>query len=43
MENLIRKNDIVKVEIDSIAFGGKGVARIDGFVIFVRGGSPKQI
>jgi len=43
MENLIRKNDIVKVEIDSIAFGGKGVARIDGFVIFVRGGIPKQI
>ena len=43
MENLIRKNDIIEVKIDSIAFGGKGIARIDDFVIFVRGGIPKQI
>ncbi|MEA3500601.1 MAG: 23S rRNA (uracil(1939)-C(5))-methyltransferase RlmD [Candidatus Marinimicrobia bacterium] len=42
MENIIRKNDIIKVKIDSIAFGGKGVARIDDFVVFVRGGIPKQ-
>ncbi len=42
MDNLIRKNDIIEVKIDSVAFGGKGVARIDDFVVFVRGGIPKQ-
>lgn len=39
---MIRKNDVIEVKIDSIAFGGKGVARIDDFVVFVRGGIPKQ-
>lgn len=42
MKSMIRKNDVIEVKIDSIAFGGKGVARIDDFVVFVRGGIPKQ-
>ena len=28
------------MEIDSLAFGGRGVARADGFVVFVAGGLP---
>ncbi|MEA1985965.1 MAG: 23S rRNA (uracil(1939)-C(5))-methyltransferase RlmD [Candidatus Marinimicrobia bacterium] len=43
MENIIKKNEIVEVKIESIAFGGKGVARVGDFVIFVRGGIPEQI
>ena len=27
--------DIVKIRIDSVAFGGEGVGRIDNFVVFV--------
>ena len=34
----IRKGDIVELEIEDMAYGGKGVARADGFVVFVRGG-----
>jgi len=34
----MRFNDIVPIHIDSVAFGGEGVGRIDGAVVFVRGG-----
>ena len=30
----------LEVEIDSLAFGGRGVARADGFVVFVSGALP---
>jgi 23S rRNA (uracil1939-C5)-methyltransferase len=30
----------LELTIDSIAFGGNGVARLDGFVVFVRSGLP---
>ncbi len=36
----LRKGDIVEHEIDSVAYGGQGVARLDGFVLFVRGAIP---
>ncbi len=42
MEKIIRKNDIIDVKINSVAFGGKGVARVGEFVVFVRGAIPKQ-
>ncbi|MDD4960641.1 MAG: 23S rRNA (uracil(1939)-C(5))-methyltransferase RlmD [Candidatus Marinimicrobia bacterium] len=39
----IRKNDELELKIESIAFGGKGIARKDNFVIFVRDALPGQI
>jgi 23S rRNA (uracil1939-C5)-methyltransferase len=35
-----RKGERLEVEIDSLAFGGRGIARADGFVLFVAGGLP---
>ena len=35
-----RKGERLEVEIDSLAFGGRGIARADGFVVFVAGGLP---
>jgi 23S rRNA (uracil1939-C5)-methyltransferase len=35
-----RRGEQLEVEIDSLAFGGRGVARTDGFVVFVAGGLP---
>lgn len=37
---IIRKEDLIELWIDSIAFGGEGIARVDGFVIFIRGAVP---
>ena len=36
----MRKGEIIEVEIDRVAYGGQGVARVDGFVVFVRGAIP---
>jgi len=36
----LKSGDTVRVTIDDLAFGGMGVARADGFVIFVEGGLP---
>ncbi|MCD6561198.1 MAG: 23S rRNA (uracil(1939)-C(5))-methyltransferase RlmD [Deltaproteobacteria bacterium] len=36
----LKKNDLIELTIDKMAFGGKGIARIDGFVLFVRGAVP---
>ena len=38
----IKKNALVDLTIDSIAFGAKGIARINDFVIFVRDALPGQ-
>jgi len=38
----MKKGDILTVEIQDIAFGGKGIARQDNFVIFVPGGLAGQ-
>ncbi len=35
-----RRGELLEVEIDSLAFGGRGVARADGFVVFVSGALP---
>ena len=35
-----RRGELLEVEVDSLAFGGRGVARADGFVLFVAGALP---
>jgi 23S rRNA (uracil1939-C5)-methyltransferase len=35
-----RRGEVLEVEVDSLAFGGRGLARADGFVVFVAGGLP---
>jgi 23S rRNA (uracil1939-C5)-methyltransferase len=35
-----RRGDVLSVTIDGLAFGGEGVGRVDGYVVFVRGGVP---
>jgi 23S rRNA (uracil1939-C5)-methyltransferase len=36
----VAKDDEVELEIESLAYGGNGVARLNGFVVFVRRGLP---
>ncbi|HEX5449686.1 MAG TPA: 23S rRNA (uracil(1939)-C(5))-methyltransferase RlmD [Gaiellaceae bacterium] len=36
----VQRDDLLELDIESLAFGGNGVARLDGFVVFVRGGLP---
>ncbi len=37
-----RKGETLELEIEDLAFGGKGVARLDGLVVFVEGGLPRD-
>jgi 23S rRNA (uracil1939-C5)-methyltransferase len=36
----VRKGDELELQVDSLAYGGNGVARLNGFVVFVRRGLP---
>ncbi|MFB0515353.1 MAG: 23S rRNA (uracil(1939)-C(5))-methyltransferase RlmD [Candidatus Neomarinimicrobiota bacterium] len=38
----LQKGEILELTIDSLAYGGKGVARHDGFVVFVERALPGQ-
>ncbi len=38
-----RKGESIEAEIDSLAFGGRGVARVGGYVVFVSGGLPGDL
>src|SRR2546421_6824527 len=33
----------LELRIDSLAYGGHGVARVDGYVVFVQGGVPGDL
>ncbi len=35
-----RRGESLELDVDSLAFGGRGVARADGFVVFVAGALP---
>ena len=35
-----RRGDELELTVDSLAYGGNGVARLDGYVVFVAGGMP---
>src|SRR4051794_41884212 len=36
----VTKDQELELEVESLAYGGNGVARTDGFVVFVRRGLP---
>src|ERR671919_1536765 len=36
----VQKGDELELHVDSLAYGGNGVARLNGFVVFVRRGLP---
>ena len=36
----VKLHEEVELQVDSLAYGGNGVARLDGFVVFVRRGLP---
>jgi 23S rRNA (uracil1939-C5)-methyltransferase len=36
----VAKGEELELDVDSLAYGGNGVARLDGFVVFVRRGLP---
>ncbi|MDW7681587.1 MAG: TRAM domain-containing protein, partial [bacterium] len=41
--NTLHKNDIIRLRIEALAFGGQGVAHTDeGFTVFVRNALPEQ-
>src|SRR6476659_6396005 len=40
MATPVSRGDEVELHIDSLAYGGNGVARLNGFVVFVRRGLP---
>ncbi|MBV8599040.1 MAG: class I SAM-dependent RNA methyltransferase, partial [Actinobacteria bacterium] len=39
----VARGEELQLRIDSLAYGGNGVARLDGFVVFVRRGLPGDI
>jgi 23S rRNA (uracil1939-C5)-methyltransferase len=42
MTHTKKKNEIIELEIADLAFGGRGIARLDNYVWFVDGGIPGQ-
>jgi 23S rRNA (uracil1939-C5)-methyltransferase len=36
----VHKDEEIELQVDSLAYGGNGVARLNGFVVFVRRGLP---
>src|SRR3954465_1247198 len=36
----VKRDDTLDLDIESLAYGGNGVARTNGFVVFVRRGLP---
>ncbi len=39
---IIKNNDLVELYVETLAFGGEGIARVDGFVVFVKGAIPND-
>jgi len=43
MPRPVKPKEIVELKISDIAFGGKGIAKINNYVIFVKNGAPGQL
>lgn len=43
MSTEIKKGSPATLRIENVAFGGKGIARVDGYVVFVEGGLPGDL
>ncbi len=41
-ETTIQKSQEIKLTIDTLAYGGRGVAKVDGYVVFVKNAIPGQ-
>ena len=41
-ERLVKKGQELELTIESLAYGGKGIARVNDFVIFVKNAIPGQ-
>ena len=39
----VQRDQELELQVDSLAYGGNGVARLDGFVVFVRRGLPGDV
>src|SRR3954464_4111837 len=39
----VHKDELLELDIESLAYGGNGVARANGFVVFVRRGLPGDL
>src|ERR687888_1384134 len=39
----VERNEELELSVDSLAYGGNGVARLNGFVVFVRRGLPGDL
>ena len=37
----VQRDDVVELDVESLAYGGNGVARLNGYVVFVRRGLPE--
>ena len=40
--NIIKRGAQIELNIESLAYGGMGVAKVDKFVIFVKGAIPGE-
>ena len=36
----VQRDELVELDVESLAYGGNGVARLNGYVVFVRRGLP---
>ena len=42
MMQKLKTNELVEVDVETLALGGKGVAHLDGFTVMIKGALPQQ-
>lgn len=40
---MIKKRDVIEIKIDSLAYGGEGVGKVDGYTVFVPDSAPGDV